>query len=148
MAWLIALRDAVSYKSMTKLTLACFSLDGGGYGLFGATYDPSVLMNTNGNKFITVEIQYRLGAFGFLASEDVKAKGQLNAGLLDQRRALEWVQEQIKAFGGDKTRVTIGGESAGAGSVMFHALGYGGAQTDLFSNVRKPTQILREVLSD
>lgn len=92
-------------------------------------------MNTNGNEFITVEIQYRLGAFGFLASEDVKDHGQLNAGLLDQRRALEWVKENIAAFGGDASRVTIGGESAGAGSVMFHALAYGGEQTDLFSNV-------------
>lgn len=99
-------------------------------------YDPSVLMNTNNNNFITVEIQYRLGAFGFLASEDVKAHGQLNAGLLDQRFALQWVQEHISKFGGDPGRVTIGGESAGAGSVMFHALGYGGEQTDLFSNVR------------
>lgn len=99
-------------------------------------YDPSVLMNTNKNNFITVEIQYRLGAFGFLASEDVKAHGQLNAGLLDQRRALRWVQEHISRFGGDPSRVTIGGESAGAGSVMFHALGYGGEKTNLFSNVR------------
>lgn len=99
-------------------------------------YDPSVMMNTNNNKFITVEMQYRLGAFGFLASEDVKTHGQLNAGLLDQRRALQWVQEHISKFGGDPSRVTIGGESAGAGAVMFHALGYGGEQTDLFSNVR------------
>ncbi|KAG6353849.1 hypothetical protein INS49_005106 [Diaporthe citri] len=110
-------------------------IHGGGYGVFGAVYDPSVLINTNGNGFITVEIQYRLGAFGFLASEDVKAHGQLNAGLLDQRRALQWVQEHISKFGGDPSRVTIGGESAGAGSVMFHALGHGGKQTDLFSNV-------------
>lgn len=122
--------------------------DGGGYGVFGAIYDPSVLMNTNGNKFITVEIQYRLGAFGFLASEEVKAHGQLNAGLLDQRRALQWVQEHISKFGGDPSRVTIGGESAGAGSVMFHALGYGGQQTDLFSNVRESTQLSRETYSD
>lgn len=103
-------------------------------------------MNTNGNNFITVEIQYRLGAFGFLASEDIKAHGQLNAGLLDQRRALQWVQDHISKFGGDPSRVTIGGESAGAGSVMFHALGYGGQQTDLFSNVRDPTQLSRDEL--
>lgn len=101
-------------------------------------------MNTNGNDFITVEIQYRLGAFGFLASEDVKAHGQLNAGLLDQRSALQWVQEHISKFGGDPSRVTIGGESAGAGSVMFHALGYSGQQTGLFSNVRDLIHISRE----
>lgn len=113
--------------------------------MFGAVYDPSMLMNTNNNDFITVEIQYRLGAFGFLASEEVKAHGQLNAGLLDQRRALEWVQEHVSKFGGDPSRVTIGGESAGAGSVMFHALGYGGGQTDLFSNVRDLARVLREM---
>ncbi|KAL4797003.1 Carboxylesterase, partial [Aspergillus venezuelensis] len=97
-------------------------IHGGGYALFGATYDPSAMMNTNDNQFITVEIQYRLGAFGFLSSNDVKNHGQLNAGLLDQRFALEWVQKHISKFGGDPGRVTVGGESAGAGAVMLQAL--------------------------
>lgn len=110
--------------------------DGGGYGDFGALYDPSVLINTNGNGFIVVEIQYRLGAFGFLASEEVKSHGQLNAGLLDQRFALQWIQKYIAKFGGDPDRVTVGGESSGAGSVMFHTLAYGGEDDQtLFSNV-------------
>lgn len=60
-----------------------------------------------------VEIQYRLGAFGFLASADIEANGVLNAGLLDQRFSLEWVQKHIAQFGGDPTRVTIAGESSG-----------------------------------
>jgi carboxylesterase type B len=92
-------------------------------------------MNTNDNGFITVEIQYRLGAFGFLASAEVEKYGQLNAGLLDQRFALEWVQAHIAKFGGDPTRITIGGESSGAGSVMYHALAHGGEDSNLFSNV-------------
>lgn len=112
--------------------------DGGGYGDFGAEYDPSVLINTNGNGFIVVEIQYRLGAFGFLASEDIKTYGQLNAGLLDQRFALEWVKKYISKFGGDPSRVTVGGESSGAGSVMFHALAQGGDDSGLFENVHLP----------
>lgn len=113
------------------------SVDGGGYGDFGALYDPSVLINTNDNGFIVVEIQYRLGAFGFLASEDVKSHGKLNAGLLDQRFALQWVQKYISKFGGDPDRVTVGGESSGAGSVMFHTLAYGGEDDELlFSNVK------------
>lgn len=112
------------------------STDGGGYGLFGATYDPSPMMNTNNNGFITVEIQYRLGAFGFLASEEVKEHGVTNAGLLDQRFAIQWVQEHIAKFGGDPKRVTIGGESSGAGAVMLHALAYGGQEFNLFNNVR------------
>lgn len=109
--------------------------DGGGYSKFGANYDPSAWMNTNYNGFVVVEIQYRLGAFGFLASPDIKANGMLNAGLLDQAFALKWVQRYVKNFGGDPSRVTIGGESSGAGSVIYHALAYGGAESKLFNNV-------------
>lgn len=99
--------------------------------------DPSELITTNNNGFIAVEIQYRLGAFGFLSSEDVKKHGQVNAGLLDQRFALRWVQDNIKKFGGDPRKVTIAGESAGAGSVMLQAMAYGGNQHRyLFDNVR------------
>ena len=115
---------------------AYISLDGGGYGLFGAVYDPSQLMNTNNNGFISVVIQYRIGAFGFLSSEDVKKNGKVNAGLLDQHLALQWVHANIKKFGGDPKKVTIAGESAGAGSVMLQAMAYGGRQNvTLFKNV-------------
>ena len=124
-----------SYIESSPLLIAL--VDGGGYGLFGAVYDPSQLIKTNGNGFIAVVIQYRLGAFGFLSSEDVKRNGQVNAGLLDQRFALRWVQAHIKKFGGDPTKVTIAGESAGAGSVMLQAMAYGGKQeSTLFNNVR------------
>ena len=95
------------------------------------------MINTNDNGFIAVIIQYRLGAFGFLSSEDVKKNGQVNAGLLDQRFALRWVQEHISKFGGDPDKVTIAGESAGAASVMLQAMAYGGKQEiTLFDNVR------------
>ncbi len=75
-----------------------------------ATYD--------GGRFardgvVCVTINYRLGADGFL----YLGEGIANRGLLDQIAALEWVQENIKAFGGDPARVTIFGESAGAFSV-------------------------------
>jgi para-nitrobenzyl esterase len=62
---------------------------------------------------VCVTINYRLGADGFLYMGD----GTANRGLLDQVAALEWVQENIQAFGGDPARVTIFGESAGAFSV-------------------------------
>jgi carboxylesterase type B len=52
----------------------------------------------------------------------------LNAGILDQAFAMEWVQKHISKFGGDPGRVTISGESAGGGSVMLHAMAAGGAQ--------------------
>ncbi|KAL6862063.1 Alpha/Beta hydrolase protein [Trichoderma novae-zelandiae] len=110
-------------------------IHGGGYSVFSATYDPSSLMNSNNNSFITVEIQYRLGAFGMLASPDVRRHGRLNAGLLDQRFALEWVQKHVASFGGDPGRVTVGGESSGAGSAMYQALAYGGRESGLFSGI-------------
>lgn len=62
---------------------------------------------------VCVTINYRVGAEGFLFLGD----GSANCGLLDQIAALEWVQENIAAFGGDPGKVTIFGESAGAMSV-------------------------------
>jgi carboxylesterase type B len=62
---------------------------------------------------VCVTINYRVGADGFLQL----GEGDANRGLLDQVAALEWVQENIAAFGGDPGNVTIFGESAGAMSV-------------------------------
>src|SRR4026209_2292224 len=59
---------------------------------------------------VCVTINYRVGAEGFLYLDD----GIANLGLLDQIAALEWVQENIAAFGGDPGNVTIFGQSAGA----------------------------------
>lgn len=86
-------------------------------------------------------IQYRLGAFGFLASEDVHKHGVLNAGLLDMRFALRWTQRHIAKFGGDPSRVTVGGESSGAGAAMLQAMAYGGREDNLFNNARLPFTI-------
>ena len=69
---------------------------------------------------VVVTLNYRLGPFGFLHLADLfgpEMAGSGNAGLLDQIAALEWVRDCIGAFGGDPARVTVFGESAGAGSV-------------------------------
>ncbi|KAM0704009.1 hypothetical protein Q7P35_008241 [Cladosporium inversicolor] len=66
----------------------------------------------------------------------VSQHGSVNAGLLDQNLALQWVQAYIDLFGGDPTNVTIAGISAGAGGVMLQTLAYGGTLKDsLFVNV-------------
>ena len=54
---------------------------------------------------IGVSIAYRLGAWGFLTSQEVQGAGQTNLGLRDQRLALHWLQENIEAFGGDADKV-------------------------------------------
>lgn len=73
---------------------------------------------------IIVTVGYRLGPFGFLGSlelaDDDEFKSTGNYGLQDQRQALQWVQRNIAAFGGDPTRTLLFGESAGAGSVVSH----------------------------
>ncbi len=70
---------------------------------------------------IVVTVAYRLGVFGYFADEALAAESPNgttgNYGLLDQIKALEWVQNNIAAFGGDPDNVTIAGESAGSSSV-------------------------------
>ncbi|KAF7346430.1 Carboxylic ester hydrolase [Mycena sanguinolenta] len=105
-------------------------LHGGGYVLgFAGQYDGADLVQESNNKIVVVIIQYRLGLFGFLAGEQVKEGGALNAGLLDQDFALRWVHDHIDKFGGDKNLVTIWGESAGAGSVLQQVVAHNGATT-------------------
>lgn len=66
---------------------------------------------------VAVTINYRLGALGFLDLPGMKPVDAGNFGILDQQEALRWVQRNIKAFGGDPDNVTVGGQSAGGGSV-------------------------------
>ncbi len=70
---------------------------------------------------IVVNMGYRLGVFGFLADEELAAESENgttgNYGLLDQIKALEWVKENIAAFGGNPDDVTLSGESAGSACV-------------------------------
>ncbi|XP_070552019.1 cholinesterase-like [Ptychodera flava] len=89
-----------------------------GSGTHGDAYDATALASMG--DVIVVSFNYRLGVFGFFATGDEHAPG--NYGLLDQVAALEWVQQNIAAFGGDASKVTIFGESAGSISVEYLVL--------------------------
>ncbi|XP_022099989.1 cholinesterase 1-like [Acanthaster planci] len=91
-----------------------------GAGVAGGVYPIATAAVGN---VIVVTLNYRLGALGFLSTNDDVIRG--NMGLLDQRLAMEWVRDNIKAFGGDPTRVAIFGESAGAASLGLHMLSPG-----------------------
>uniref|UniRef100_A0A8C8S7P0 Carboxylic ester hydrolase n=1 Tax=Pelusios castaneus TaxID=367368 RepID=A0A8C8S7P0_9SAUR len=98
---------------------------GGGFYSGSASldvYDGRYLAHAE--QLVLVSMNYRVGAFGFLALPgSQEAPG--NVGLLDQRLALQWVQNNIHAFGGNPKAVTIFGESAGAASVGMHLLSPG-----------------------
>ncbi|KAM8853173.1 acetylcholinesterase-like [Synchiropus picturatus] len=85
-------------------------------------YDGRYLSKWEG--VVVVSMNYRVGAFGFLSLPHNKnIKG--DAGLLDQRLALQWVADNIAVFGGDPSKVTLFGESAGSASVGLHLLSPG-----------------------
>ncbi|XP_042880557.1 juvenile hormone esterase-like [Penaeus japonicus] len=93
-------------------------IHGGGY-FAGSTskYPPHVLLNED---IVLVSLQYRLGIMGFLSTEDSVIPG--NFGLKDQALGLRWTKENIRFFGGDETRITVFGVSAGAASAHFQVL--------------------------
>lgn len=123
-----------------------FWIHGGGFD-YGANsvarYRPLVLSSMAkqaGSPVVLVQIVYRLGPLGFAASEDLATEqdsavtteldcnGDIsenvlgNYGLVDQRKALLWVRDHIRDFGGDPTNVTAFGISAGSASIHFHIL--------------------------
>lgn len=114
-------------------------IHGGGFHVEAGTYEhygPKYLMDSG---IVVVTLNYRLGPFGnhlknfsipdfsdlylflgFLTTVDDVIPP--NLGLKDQRFALEWIQENIELFGGDKSSVTIAGESAGSAAVGLHLM--------------------------
>ncbi|MBX3421310.1 MAG: carboxylesterase family protein [Pirellulaceae bacterium] len=108
-------------RSAEKLPVMVW-IHGGGYTMGAASqplYDGEALARKGA---VLVSMNYRLGAFGFMAHSALSQESPLgvsgNYGILDQIEALRWVQRNIAAFGGDPQRVMIFGESAGGGSVL------------------------------
>ncbi|KAJ8072264.1 hypothetical protein PM082_015823 [Marasmius tenuissimus] len=83
-------------------------------GAVPQTYSTAAPLSRKGTPVIVVTHNYRLGPLGFAQGAEANRKGALNLALRDQVAALEWVQENVCHFGGDKDKVTIFGESAGA----------------------------------
>lgn len=100
-------------KSLLKPVL--FTIHGGGFtgGNGGSGFDAGNLVSRE--DIVAVSINYRLATFGFLAIPGTDVKG--NFGIGDQVTALRWTRHNIALFGGDPDRITVIGESAGAGSV-------------------------------
>lgn len=95
-------------------------------------YDPADFLSQaidQNQSFIWVSVNYRVAGFGFMPGKEILEDGAANLGLLDQRMGLEWVADNIAAFGGDPSKVTIWGESAGAISVFDQMALYGGDNT-------------------
>ncbi|EMD31127.1 hypothetical protein CERSUDRAFT_89451 [Gelatoporia subvermispora B] len=122
-------------KAGAKLPVVAW-IFGGGFSTGSAVdYNGQAVVHRSmelGQPMIYVSLNYRLSAFGFLSSQEVKEAGVGNLGLRDQRQALRWVQNYIGAFGGDPEKVTIWGESAGSWSVALQLLINGGNSEGLF----------------
>lgn len=93
-------------------------IHGGGY-YDGASNDYDASRLAARGRMVVVTFNYRLNLFGFMAHPAIDAEGHAfgNYGVMDMQAVLQWVHRNIEAFGGNPDRVTLGGQSAGAGAV-------------------------------
>lgn len=111
--------NTVVDKKSTDLLPIYVWIHGGAFSLGSSTeYDGTALASLN--NMIVITINYRLGIFGFFYLNGTEARG--NQALLDQNLALKWIYDNAATFGGDKNKITIGGESAGSWSVGYQML--------------------------
>lgn len=127
-----------------------FFIQGGG---FNANANPNLdgtgLVKASGDGIIVVTLNYRVGAYGFLASSASGSTGPSpNNGLKDQRKALQWVQTYISRFGGNPGHVVLGGNSAGAASISLHMVAYDGRNEQLFHGAAAESVSFAPVLTN
>ncbi|CAH1394617.1 unnamed protein product [Nezara viridula] len=112
------LPDKKIEDKQTKLLDVLAFIHGGAFMIGKSGYHgPSILLERD---IVLVTFNYRLGPLGFLSTEDSVVPG--NNALKDQVLALQWIQKNIAAFGGNPNSVTLAGQSAGGGSCHYHVL--------------------------
>ncbi|KAK6811633.1 hypothetical protein RU639_012543 [Aspergillus parasiticus] len=105
-----------------KLPVAVY-VHGGAYNRgTSSMHNTASMVGWSEQPFIGVSFNYRIGALGFLPSTTTAEEGILNLGLHDQILLFKWVQDNIEAFGGDPSQVTLFGLSAGAHSIAHHIM--------------------------
>ncbi|KAL3826703.1 LOW QUALITY PROTEIN: hypothetical protein ACHAXA_001226, partial [Cyclostephanos tholiformis] len=92
-------------------------IHGGGWGLMGSADPPLWGHHLSGRSVMVISINYRLGIFGFLATDEYGSNGM--NGIDDQVNALKWINRYVKYFGGVPSRVTIFGQEVGSVSVCY-----------------------------
>ncbi|ORX94929.1 Alpha/Beta hydrolase protein [Clohesyomyces aquaticus] len=115
----LAMWTPANTTSKSKLPVLFF-ITGGGFqgGAVDTPYQHGADWVERSRSHIVVTINYRVNIFGF---PNAKGLSDQNLGILDQRIALEWVRDNIEQFGGDSTKITQWGQSAGAMSSDAHA---------------------------
>ncbi|KAF4819254.1 Acetylcholinesterase [Colletotrichum siamense] len=117
-------KEAVESASIARLPVIVF-ITGGAFLVGGTTvpYQNPTPWVESSQRHIVVSINYRLTIFGFPNAAGLNPH-ERNLGLLDQRLGLEWVHKHIASFGGDPSRMTHFGQSAGARSIDAHSFTY------------------------
>ncbi|KAI1641609.1 alpha/beta-hydrolase [Daldinia loculata] len=108
-----------------------YQYGGSGQSVYNLTYLVQKSVEI-GLPVIGASINYRKGGWGNLYSVEIQGSGNTNLALRDMRKALAWIQENIEAFGGDASSVTIWGQSAGSFAVGQLLMSYGGRTDGLF----------------
>lgn len=112
-----SLSSSSSSSPSNKMPVVVYVHGGAFNGGLGTERDMSSFVGWSATPIVGVNFNYRVGALGFPSSAAAEREGALNLGLRDQRLLFEWVRQNIGQFGGDESRVTLMGMSAGAHSV-------------------------------